>query len=830
MLDRKTMDRYSNRYGITTRGNKAAGLPDRNFPSNPQDSMRQVLSTFGLHGKMRRNLMMVLIIILLCPAGSIMAQSKKSKTRTSTSLPTAPVPVSDSSGKPSADPASRIAMAGLKGIYLNTGYEFLSPGHPGSDQAIAIRIERSLAGRNQWQEILRYDAPHDKPQLAARLEALGAESWLNRDSVVSRIWELIRQPRIDDLPFYFASLPVRRAAGTLALDSSVQPGVEYQYRLSRIGNGSGLKPPITTPKIVYPRKIECPAPVFFHRHANSGITVLSWIIPAVRKIDPADRPISFQVRRQDKMVDPFLPIHPKQSLYQSGDTLFFELHDSLGADDRIARYYIVPVDFYEAEGNPSDTVWGTVYNRLEIPAPSRIKCESLDSLGSIRLSWEIADLRFLKSIRIYRSSDFDTGYVHIAEISPKRNDYRDSQVEPMKIYYYKLCPVTLLDEELPPTAIVHGLAKYGAAPIEPRIIRAEGISHGVRLEIECPDPMLEGYRVYRGTGGDSLRLISDLIPIAKPDQSSDRSPEPSRKSDKTKSKTRPKSGGKSSQKSTPIPEKSNHNESEIQTPCVTVFIDSARELSGRINYAYAVRAENTSHIPGEFSDTVWVRPVIPTHPLPPSNVRIFAGDEHLLIHWDPMTEIDPDIAAYQVYRRPVSERSGTGQQKSGRQTVQKSSDDSTGYHLLTMEPLRCDQNLYRDSLVEKGTLYQYSVVSLDRFGGRSGFGTPVPGMIQTALPLPPDNLRLESVGEGISIRWDPVVLDQLESYRIYRYERGGKPTLMGSVSALNDTLYSGAFHYLDRSALRNHLYFYYLTTRDSLHRESGPSREVSFYR
>jgi len=147
-----------------------------------------------------------------------------------------------------------------------------------------------------------------------------------------------------------------------------------------------------------------------------------------------------------------------------------------------------------------------------------------------------------------------------------------------------------------------------------------------------------------------------------------------------------------------------------------------------------------------------------------------------------------------------------------------------------MEPLKRDQNQYRDSLAEKGTLYQYMVVSLDRFGGRSGFGIPVSGMIQPAWPLPPDNLRLESLGEGISIRWDPVVLDQLESYRIYRYERGSKPTLMGSVPAANDTLYSGAFHYLDRSTQRNHLYFYYLTTQDSLHRESVPSREISIYR
>lgn len=766
----------------------------------------------------------ILIIgISLCLEIPLMAQSKPGKTpaKPSSSKATSAPGVSNqtnqgNAGKivgamgSSADPASRVAIPGKKGIYLNTGYEFLSPLHPGKDQAVAVQIERSPAGKTDWQTIMRYDAPHDKAQLKSRLAAVDVADFLMADSIINRIWSIINQPKIDELPFYFNSLPVRRAIGSLALDSTALPDIAYHYRLSRLNAQDKSSQPIISTPVTFPRKIDFPPLIFKTRHTNSGIVVLNWmILPGKDKEKPV-WPAFFEVWRQDKITDPFHPVSVKRLVYQSKDTLFLELQDSLGLSTRIARYYIVPLDLYESGGNPSDTVWGTVYNRLDIPRPSHIKTESIDSLGSIKLSWQLTDPSLIKSIRIFRSTSFDSGYVKIDEISPKSVHYIDSRVEPMKVYYYTMQPITILDEELPSTAKIHGLAMSSSIPIAPQIRKAEGLSNGVRLEIICLDPMLEGYRVYRSLpNGDSLKLISDLILVKPADVSSRKA------QGKTPSKSKNKAIPPATQAVNAEPTGTNQPIDSIR-PVVTIFIDSSRDLSGKIQYAYAVRAENTSHILGEFSDTVWVRPLLPTKPLPPLNLQVYPGTGRIGIHWDNMASIDESIAAYAIYRRTIS--------------PDKRIPSNSQFSLVSLKPLMAEQNYFQDTTVEEGVTYQYSVESLDKFSGRSGLSQPIIALIPAVLPLPPDNLRLEMPEQGVSLLWDEVRQNNLVSYQLYRYERGQKPVLISTIPISQDSTQSAPLTYLDRTALKGHLYFYYLTTRDHKNRESQPSREISLYR
>jgi fibronectin type 3 domain-containing protein len=84
-------------------------------------------------------------------------------------------------------------------------------------------------------------------------------------------------------------------------------------------------------------------------------------------------------------------------------------------------------------------------------------------------------------------------------------------------------------------------------------------------------------------------------------------------------------------------------------------------------------------------------------------------------------------------------------------------------------------------------------------------------------------MKLLASDEGIIIEWEEPLQDGILSYKLYRYQRGGKPVAM---AALN----SGTTKYTDKTAKRGQLYFYYLTTVLKNGNESNPGREEGVWR
>jgi fibronectin type 3 domain-containing protein len=294
---------------------------------------------------------------------------------------------------------------------------------------------------------------------------------------------------------------------------------------------------------------------------------------------------------------------------------------------------------------------------------------------------------------------------------------------------------------------VYGLFQSSEKPLPPTQVVGTGIKGGVRLQWLNADKDIAGFYVYRSGGSsDSLELLTSLISF-----SSDR----------------------------------------------CSFVDTNRALTGTHVYAYTVRSENTSHVLSDFSDTVFVRPLISTQPLAPLDISVLIEGTEARIFWRDMTTTDDNIQGYRVYRREVS-------------AGKKRAADS----LLTV-------NYFTDSTLLEGRTYEYAMQTMDIFGGRSSLASSQTVAIHMSPPPRPAGLRVSATpGRALTLRWDAPAQEDLKSFRVFRYERGKKALRLGEVKS---TVQS----YTDTKTQRGRLYFYYVTAVTERNVESPPSDEVS---
>lgn len=238
----------------------------------------------------------------------------------------------------------------------------------------------------------------------------------------------------------------------------------------------------------------------------------------------------------------------------------------------------------------------------------------------------------------------------------------------------------------------------------------------------------------------------------------------------------------------------------------TVFTDTSEELSGKLTYLYSIRSSSTSHVLSSFSDTISIRPEIETVPPAPTGVIAFLQDDNSVrIIWDDMTEIESTVGYYLIFRRTID--------PFGKMTSE--------YELLIDSFLSISSNVFIDKTTEAGKTYEYAVQSIDLFGGQSELSNPV----QLYLPLvevkSPGGVYVTRDKDGVIIKWDPVIEDDVTEYRIYRQQRNEEKDFLGSVKKGN------SLQLTDRGVKKGELYFYSVTAVDENQQESSSSYTIS---
>lgn len=238
----------------------------------------------------------------------------------------------------------------------------------------------------------------------------------------------------------------------------------------------------------------------------------------------------------------------------------------------------------------------------------------------------------------------------------------------------------------------------------------------------------------------------------------------------------------------------------------TTFTDTGESLSGKYTYYYSIRSSSTSHVLSNFSDTVAIRPEILTTPPAPTGLTAFQQDDNSIrLNWDDMTEIESSVGYYLIFRKAID--------PSGKTT--------SDFEPLIDSVLSADENYFVDSTAETGNSYEYAVLSFDLFGGQSELSSPVL-FNYTPPEIPsPGGLTAARQTDGVLIRWDAVLQDDINEYRIYRQQRGEEKDFLGSVKKGNQ------LQLVDRGVKKGELYFYSVTAVDKNQQESSSSYTVS---
>lgn len=446
------------------------------------------------------------------------------------------------------------------------------------------------------------------------------------------------------------------------------------------------------------------------------------------------------------------PIEVKaaKAAYIYHDTAFYVMQDTmppLVKDTEMLQYFIVPYDTAGNAGTSSPIAIITKPgNRWFTGTLARKSTE----VKGIELEWSFSDASVISHYDLFRSTKFAEGYEPLASLPPGDKSYTDLSIKPDLVYYYKLNAIPL-DGNKPITSNIFFSAGFDPnPPVSPYILSARGVKNGAMLTIEVTDKEATGIRLYRDDGHTmDLKVASDLI--------------------------------------------------KLSNSTIITCYDTLSKLSGRVNYTYAAKTENTSFVESPFSNTVSVRPLISIPPSNPAALTAYEDNGKVKLFWQNMEEIDPAVAGYIIQRRQLQD--GKGQAVNADFIV-----ETTLNNII-------------DSTAMPGKTYTYHVSTIDIDRNISKHAATATVAMKAYLPVEPVELTGYKTDGGIFLTWGQAVYDDIASVKIYRRQGENKAQLLS-------TLAPDTTEYFDTDIVKDAVYIYHLATVNKAGQESKPSEEV----
>lgn len=231
------------------------------------------------------------------------------------------------------------------------------------------------------------------------------------------------------------------------------------------------------------------------------------------------------------------------------------------------------------------------------------------------------------------------------------------------------------------------------------------------------------------------------------------------------------------------------------------YMDTAASLAGGFIYTYKVRAENESQVQSDFSKPVQAAPLKKTKPNAIAcKTKLELG--RVFLKWESDT-LNTSVLSFEIWRREVSDKT------------------ENKFSPLEKNALDGKSRMYVDTTIEIGKTYEYAVTCNDRFGGKSEITYTSVIDIPLSKTVSPSEVNAVPMSDGILISWSIVFEDGLKNYNVYRYEKGAKPQLLGTISSTEKNL-----SYKDSSASKGKMYFYYITTTNNSGAESTAVTEA----
>ena len=491
------------------------------------------------------------------------------------------------------------------GIFLLTANDVVIPAGA-ADKNSGFLIERRREQGGVWQRAGLVAGPATLKEFENRLRQWCNRfpEWADYDRIpAGELFKALEKTgTVDSLRFYGQLLPVRLAAGSLWLDSTITDTLSYLYRVSRVLPGNEPKEMFISAPVRKESLIFLGNPVVTRHIVTDEEVIINCAL------DPGFRPAFYRVFRKPGGEDSFAAIRPSVVHYILNDTSFVTIQDTAVVPGRIYDYRIVPVDYYGRESVLVAMLRTGIYSFGALMAPREITTSPRLPAGGTEIRWRFDDPALIRSLHLYRSADYDTGYVLLSKISPHDTLFTDGTAEPMKKYYYYFVMEGFFNELSPPGVRFFGLAENKIPPIRPVISAVEDIANGASMKISVFNPDIRNVRLYRmiGNGGD-------FLPVA----------------------------------TLPVPDEGS-----------VVFSDTGSYFTGYTMLSYTAVAENTSYALSDFSDTVTVFPLSDVEVASPAYLTAEYENGAVNLLWDDLAGTNPEIIGYMLYRR-VAEPGGS---------------------------------------------------------------------------------------------------------------------------------------------------------------------------
>jgi hypothetical protein len=420
---------------------------------------------------------------------------------------------------------------------------------------------------------------------------------------IARLREYVIKHRIID-SLIMENLPVTYLlSGTAFFDPDVTEGVSYQYQVKRNPDSKAATGDHVSNTIQLPAKTDILKPIFKSKQELTDQILLQWYVPEQRRLN------TFALYRRVFGLGDFEKIPVKKGYNSLRDTLFIVAVDSTAKNPGYYEYYLKPMDVYGNPGPASDVIGTGPMTDAALTVPIYLRARGSESNHEVKIAWKFGNGKYIRGIELYRSSDFDSGYIKIAQLPPTDTSYVDVVPVANENYYYYMQIQGPFEKTYPSAKISAMFKKAGEKPAPPSETGAETVRGGVKVYWTYSEPYLKGFYVFRYVYEKAeYEQVSGLIPPG----------------------------------------------SKIYS-----FTDSSKSLTGNQEYRYAIKAMNDVELLSDFSVSASATPGIMAEVVTPLNLSISKKENSALLIWDDLSKAEPNLLGYKVYRKEINEKNFT---------------------------------------------------------------------------------------------------------------------------------------------------------------------------
>ena len=503
--------------------------------------------------------------------------------------------------------------------------------------------------------------------------------------------QLLRRLRRDDFAagiFTMVSFGVANLLGRLFIDTPVEEGREYEYRVRLLDeNGTELRKEEKRVKIVEILPI---APKGLSVKEGDEKVELAWKYP-IWKGDEKDLAFQFRIYRRGEGEEGFKKVNYEIILREERED--FTFIDVWLKNGMQYEYYVAVVDPAGNESEPSQHIFATPKDITPPQIPTGLNVSSKE--GKVLLRWNMGVDLDLACYNVYRSKSLSEEFIKINTVSIPFDlpEFVDTTGVPGTMYFYEVANVDSSGNESKHCNPLSVILVDEFPPEPPRDVEVN-----VKDTIVCinwsPSPSKDvmGYYIYRGELREHLpKIVSHSLP-----------PETRSYIDKGYGKRGFKAGGKYFIGVSAVDSSRNESEvviHEVQIPDlepplppnfvsvknlkngwievsygVSLSLDLSHYVISRVEngkqtklielkdkkpwvdsnvvigkeYRYGVSSVDTIGNEGELllSEPIIAKDAIP--PTPPTELKVILKDKGVELNWKPSDA--PDLLGYNVYR------------------------------------------------------------------------------------------------------------------------------------------------------------------------------------